>query len=126
MKLLLLAFAVASSASQVDGADLASPQVQAAGSLQLRPKVLTAAPAAHALAPFVNPAGGRELDLAPHQDSRHELKPSSCEGRSNLCYDPAAGHIVFKPARQLMPEIPGLQRENISIKRDRIVFRYTF
>ena len=124
MKLLLLAFAVASSASPVDGAELASPPVQA-GTLQLRPKVLTAAPT-HTLAPFVNPAEGRELDLAPHQESRHELKPSSCEGQSSLCYDPAAGHIVFKPARQFMPEIPGLQRENISIKRDRIVFRYTF
>jgi len=25
-----------------------------------------------------------------------------------------------------MPDIPGLQRENISLKRDRIIFRYSF
>jgi hypothetical protein len=25
-----------------------------------------------------------------------------------------------------MPDIPGLQRENISVKRDRIVLRYSF
>jgi hypothetical protein len=25
-----------------------------------------------------------------------------------------------------MPDLPGLQRENISVKRDRIVFRYSF
>ena len=28
--------------------------------------------------------------------------------------------------RQFMPDIPGLQRENISVKRDRIVLRYSF
>ena len=125
MKLLLLAFAIASSASQVDGADLkASPATGAP--LQLRPKVLVSGSVAHNSAPFVNPAAEREADFSPATDTRHELKPSACEGQSSLCYDPRAGHIVFKPARQFMPEIPGLQRENISLRRDRIVFRYSF
>ena len=28
--------------------------------------------------------------------------------------------------RNLMPELPGFTRENISVKRDRVVFRYSF
>jgi hypothetical protein len=121
MKLLLLAFAFASSASPAGAAETVAPSAP----LQLRPKVLVGATLAPGSAPFVNPAAERELDLMPREE-RHELRPSSCEGQSTLCYDPKAGHIVFKPARQLMPDIPGLQRENISIKRDRIIFRYSF
>jgi len=51
---------------------------------------------------------------------------SSCGLDRPVCYDMNSGHIVFKPARALMPEIPGLTPENISVKRDRIIFRYTF
>ena len=122
MKLLLLAFAVASSAAPVGAAE---PSPGSSQPLQLRPKVLVAAPLAHNSAPFVSPASEPQLDLAPRELGR-ELRPSSCASAHTVCYDPAAGHIVFKPARQLMPEIPGLQRENISVRRDRITFRYSF
>jgi hypothetical protein len=68
-----------------------------------------------------------DLDLIPSpRDARLEASRSSCSGRSSLCYDPHSGRIVYKPARALMPEIPGLQRENISVKRDRILLRYSF
>ncbi len=50
----------------------------------------------------------------------------SCKDATTLCYDPEAGRIVYKPARLLMPDIPGLRAENITVKRDRIVFRYSF
>jgi len=50
----------------------------------------------------------------------------SCANATTLCYDPNERRIVYKPARNLMPDLPGLTRENISVKRDRIVFRYTF
>ena len=60
-------------------------------------------------------------DLRGEQQSR-----SSCNSDRSLCYDAASGRIVYKPARALMPDIPGLTRENISVKRDRIVLRYSF
>jgi hypothetical protein len=123
MKLLLLAFAIASSAPS-EAADAKASSGQSL--LQLRPKAAMASTSAHRDAPFVNPSSEPDLDLIPRRDPRHEQSRSSCEGERSLCYDPAAGRIVYKPARLLMPEIPGLQRENISIKRDRIVFRYTF
>jgi hypothetical protein len=70
--------------------------------------------------------GEPELDLLPRRDERLEQSRSSCSGDRSLCYDPGSGRIVYKPARMLMPDIPGLQRENISVKRDRVVLRYSF
>lgn len=123
MKLLLLAFAIASSATPSEASDAKASQAPA---LQLRPKAVMTTSLAHKDAPFVNPSTEPELDLVPRRDPRHQQSRSSCEGERSLCYDQVSGRIVYKPARQLMPEIPGLQRENISIKRDRIVLRYTF
>jgi hypothetical protein len=77
-------------------------------------------------APFVTPVEEPELNLLPARDERQEQSRSSCSGERSLCYDPTSGRIVYKPARALMPDIPGLQRENISVKRDRVVLRYSF
>lgn len=83
-----------------------------------------APPSVHA--PFLPDADVEPvLDLLPHPEARRG-SPSSCQGQRDLCYDPTNGHIVYKPARELMPDIPGLKRENISVKRDRVVFRYSF
>ena len=98
-----------------------------ARALELRPKAVLAVNTPHTYAPFVLPAAGEpELNLLPQRDERLEQSRSSCEGERSLCYDPGSGRIVYKPARAFMPEIPGMQRENISVKRDRIVLRYSF
>src|SRR5436190_20224651 len=120
----LIAFAVATVAPVAEAAEASTRSP-----LQLRPKAaLTAAVApTHSSAPFVLPLVPEpELDLLPPPDPRLEASRSSCSGQSSLCYDPQMGRIVYKPARALMPEIPGLQRENISLKRDRILLRYSF
>ncbi len=99
----------------------------APSSLLLRPKAAIPTPAkAHQFAPFVTPQQEPDLDLLPRNDPRHESSRSSCSGERSLCYDPGSGRIVYKPARVLMPDLPGLQRENISIRRDRVTFRYSF
>lgn len=109
-------------ASYAGAADSVAPKA-----LQLRPKAALATPAApHAYAPFVLPTGEPELDLLPRRDERLEASRSSCSSERSLCYDPSSGRIVYKPARALMPGIPGLTPENISVKRDRIVLRYSF
>jgi hypothetical protein len=121
--LLVLGIAAAPNAAAAE----ASPTA-----LQLRPKAalvtsMATSTATHQNAPFVMPlAGDRKLDLLPRRDERQEVSRSSCSGEHSLCYDPTSGHIVYKPARSLMPVIPGLQPENISLKRDRIVLRYSF
>ena len=121
MKLLAVPIALALSANpSVEAAEGKSPP------LQLRPKAAMATTLSHKYAPFVTPSSEPELELMPRRDPRGESSRSSCSGERSLCYDASSGRIVYKPARQLMPEIPGLQRENISIKRDRIVLRYSF
>jgi hypothetical protein len=122
MKLLILALAAATAATpRVAGAADNKP-------LELKPKaaIATSAPQ-HNSAPFVNPGLMEpDLDLVPRRDARQDQSRSSCSADRALCYDAGSGRIVYKPARQLMPDIPGLTRENISVKRDRIVLRYSF
>jgi hypothetical protein len=121
MKLLAVALAVAmSTPSPAEAVEAKAPV------LQLRPKAALAGTLSHQYAPFVSPSAEPDLDLVPRRDPRRESSRSSCEGDRSLCYDAGSGRIVYKPARQLMPDLPGLQRENISVKRDRIVLRYSF
>ena len=77
-------------------------------------------------APFNTPLGEPDLGLVPRQDARPEQSRSACSKESTLCYDAFENRIVFKPARAFMPDLPGLTRENITVKRDRVVFRYSF
>ena len=120
----LVVLALALAAAPGEAAESKSPN--AAAALVLKPKVAISTMQSHRHAPFVNPAADMELELLPRRDERQEAMRSSCSGDRSLCYDPASGRIVYKPARALMPDIPGLQRENISVKRNRIVFRYSF
>jgi hypothetical protein len=108
-----------------------SPKALAGDAKPLQLKVpkaaLTAGEPNHSNAPFAMPIGGEpELALIPRGDLRQEQSRSSCSSDSALCYDVASGRIVYKPARNFMPDLPGFRRENISVKRDRIVFRYSF
>ena len=121
-----IAIALAVAASPVGAADApaASTPVQR---LELKPKSAIAnMTPTHRFAPFVAPLSEPDPELLPRRDERLEQSRSSCAGDRSLCYDPNSGRIVYKPARALMPDLPGLQRENISVKRDRIVLRYSF
>ena len=123
MKMIVIALAVGIAGTpRGEAADAKSP------ALELKPKAALMAPApAHSrYAPFMAPTGEPELELVPRRDARMEASRSSCSGDRSLCYDPASGRIVYKPASAFMPDIPGMQQENISVKRDRIVLRYSF
>ena len=123
MKLIVVALALGvAGAPKGEAADAKAP------ALELKPKAALVVPAAQSRhAPFMAPTGEPELELVlPRPDARQEASRSSCSGDRSLCYDPASGRIVYKPARAFMPDLPGLQPENISVKRDRIVLRYSF
>jgi len=99
--------------------------------LQLRSKsaiataVATATPSTSA--PYARPLAEPEREpLMGKRDLREDQSRSSCESGRSLCYDQQSGRIVYKAARNYMPDLPGLQAENISVKRDRIVFKYSF
>lgn len=129
MNLALLALALALAAAPAAGQASEPPAAAQPQPLTLRSKAAVAevlSPRTSS-APFREPLSGPELDFfPPAADPRAESKAWSCDGERSLCYDPTARRIVYKPARALMPEIPGLRRENISLKRDRITFRYSF
>ena len=118
-----IALTVALASAPASATDVAAPKAP----LQLKPKaaIATLTPP-HRFAPFVMPLSEPDPELLPRRDERLEQSRSSCSGDRSLCYDPNSGRIVYKPARALMPDIPGLQRENISVKRDRVVLRYSF
>ena len=121
MKLALLAMALVTATPKGEAAE-AQPPV-----LQLKPKAAIVSTISERNAPFAaSPSAEPVLELLPRPDPRQEASRSSCSGERSLCYDPGSGRIVYKPARAFMPDIPGLRPENISVRRDRIVFRYSF
>ena len=134
MSLLVLAFVIAAApfaalAASSDGAEKALRLVpKEAIASTIHSSRLSAASSSMERAPFLlnddDPAD-LGLELVPHPESRRG-SPSSCDGDKTLCYDPSNGHIVYKPIRNFMPDIPGLQRENISVNRHRILFKYSF
>lgn len=130
MKLLVLALAGAILAATPKATAAAAPTTQDAAvpsSLQLRPKAALPTPAKmHRFAPFVAPLDEPDPELLPRVDPRQESSHWSCTGETSLCYDPGTRRIIYKPARALMPDLPGLRRENISVRRDRITFKYSF
>lgn len=97
--------------------------------LSLRSRTLAAAaviPAKQADAPFQT---GRdplpELMLREEQERRG---PSgACEiSTTVLCYDLADRRVNFRAARQYMPKIDGLRAESVSLRRDRLILKYSF
>lgn len=109
-------------------APAATTPLESRPALQLEPKAAVLLESTvHNAAPFVSPIGEPEVTIAlrPRRDPRDDLTSSSC-GERAVCYDPSSGRIEFTSARNFMPELPGLQRETISIKRDRIIFKYSF
>ena len=51
----------------------------------------------------------------------------SCETATrDLCYDLRDGRVVYRRAREYMPRIQGLTAESVSVRRDRVIFKYSF
>jgi hypothetical protein len=44
----------------------------------------------------------------------------------DLCYDLADRRIVYRPIRQYMPRVDGLTPENVSLRRNAIIIKYSF
>jgi predicted pyridoxine 5'-phosphate oxidase superfamily flavin-nucleotide-binding protein len=129
MKRALQLLAVLTVVSPLWAAAEDSAPASQAKTLQLRPKsLLIPAPQATQPAPFLAPVGEPTLDFQPHNtDERLKEIRASCEnGGRSLCYDTDSGKIVYKKTAEYMPAIPGMRAEHISVKRDRVTFKYSF
>lgn len=125
----LLAVVVALSPLGAAADDAAPASASAAKVLQLRPKsLLVPAPAAIQRAPFLVLPGEPNVDLQPHDTDERlkEIRASCDNGGRSLCYDTDSGKIVYKKTAEYMPSIPGMKAEHISVKRDRVTFKYSF
>ena len=96
--------------------------------LTLRTKALASAGSVtkHADAPF---ATGRDpLPQVLLLEEQARLTPrGDCEFTAkDLCYDLADRRIVYRPARNYMPGVDGLKAESVSLRHNRIVFKYSF
>ncbi len=52
--------------------------------------------------------------------------PNACSGESLVCYDYVRGQARLPIAKSLMPEVPGLRKESLSVKRGRLSINYSF
>ena len=108
------------------GVELSNKAKMAAASTASAIMVASEPPALNAEAPFRRSRDPvAELLLRDEQERRGPV--ASCETTaSSLCYDLADGRIVYRQAREYMPRIEGLRAEAVSLRKDRIVLKYSF
>jgi hypothetical protein len=108
---------------------------QANDGVEPSPKSTVLVPAAvakSAVAPFAARAavGLRAVarDPEPHLPSLGEQERRGPQQACSfaLCYDAAERHLAYPGAREYMPTFAGLTPENISLRRNRIIFKYSF
>ncbi|HSN22112.1 MAG TPA: hypothetical protein VLS49_15620 [Usitatibacter sp.] len=107
---------------------LACPAAGADGvDLSVKSKAIASAVAAKPQAPFVAPRDAWPPAIAPGGVEQVAGLRSACEHSvHDVCYDSTDGRIVYRPARRFMPRIGDLEPDGVSVRRDRIVFRYRF
>ena len=114
-------------------ATLAAPAIANEGvELSIRSKsmaasVTSAAPARNAEAPFRVARDPLPEDFfTPVEDQRKGVKSACDSNATSLCYDMADRRLVYRPARKFMPTVDGLRPESVSLRKDRIVLKYSF
>lgn len=111
-------FAFAMPANASEGFDLATRSKAMVG---------TSAPAPNASAPFAashDPLAG----IFMREEQERRGTSGTCEAAArDLCYDLGTGRVTYTGARRYMPQLgTGLVADSVSVRRDAIVFRYTF
>jgi hypothetical protein len=67
-----------------------------------------------------------QLLLAEEQESRGPAGVGCDYTARDVCYDLTAGRVVYRGARSYMPKLEGLTPESVSLRHNRIVFKYSF
>ncbi len=97
--------------------------------LTLRNKALASAGSVtkHADAPFTSGRDPLPRLLLLETEERRAVPQGACEtGAKDLCYDIADRRIVYRAARGYMPQVPGLVADSMTLRHNRVVFKYTF
>ena len=73
-----------------------------------------------------NPRDSLATITRPAIDTPSKRAPYVCMANSTICYDYRKRHSVLPMTKSIMPDVPGLTKEGLAIKRDRVAFNYTF
>jgi hypothetical protein len=77
-------------------------------------------------APFVAKRDPLPFILMQEEQERRGFQ-GSCEAAArDLCFDAASGRVVYRAARKYMPQFEGLQPESVSLRGNRVTFKYSF
>jgi hypothetical protein len=121
----ILIASVALGALAHDGVELSLKTKALAASSTGSPAVLSSSRQAEA--PFVYARDPMPQLIMLEEVERRSAATGRCElSGKDLCYDIADGRIVYRAAREWMPKFDGLTPENISVRSNRVVFRYSF
>ena len=78
-------------------------------------------------APFVEHVRDPMPEILLREELERRGPRASCETSSaDLCFDSSDHRIVYRPAREYMPKIDGLTAESVSLKKDRLLLKYSF
>lgn len=89
--------------------------------------VAAAASAPGRAAPFVARVRDPMPELLLRDEQRRQAASGACEySARDVCYDLADRRVVYRPARAYMPRLQGLTPESVSLRHDRLIFRYSF
>jgi hypothetical protein len=60
-------------------------------------------------------------------EQERSISRGTCQhAGQDLCYDLADRRIVYRPIRQYMPKFDGLKAENVSVRRNAVIVKYSF
>lgn len=68
------------------------------------------------------------LNGSPQIDGRDfKRAPNACRADASfVCYDYRRRHAVVPMSKSLMPDMPGMKKEGMSVKRDKVSMSYSF
>ncbi len=98
--------------------------------LSQKSKLMAAAPvpSKQTQAPFTSPSARDPIpELILREEQERRGPKGACDyTATDLCYDLADRRIVYRPVRQYMPRFEGLSPDSVSLRHDKVVFKYTF
>jgi hypothetical protein len=78
-------------------------------------------------APFTSARDPLPQLLLMEEQDRRNVRGGTCEAAAtDLCFDAADGRITYRGARKYMPQFDGLKPEAVSVRNNRVTFKYSF
>ena len=100
-----------------DGLDLSAKKAVASAAVPVSKQVE---------APFVAARDPLPQLLMMEEQERHGAQGACDAAATTLCFDAADGRVVYRGARKFMPQISGLRAESVSLRSNRVIFKYSF